>query len=103
NGIGYYKRIDEELVIPNKALSISEGALVPYNTSNKSGYYYQIFKIIAENNGFDMDTPIKDAPKEFMDELLYGTDKELEFNFVSHYTGDKTYKGTFEGVINNLE
>jgi len=104
NGLGYYKRIDEKLVIPNLELSIKEGAIAPYNTSNDTGYYYQIFKTLAEANGFDVDTPLKYAPKKFMDELLYGTDRDITFTFHSHYSeGTKEYTGTFEGIIKNLE
>ncbi len=104
NGLGYYKRIDEKLVIPNLELSIKEGGIAPYNTSNDTGYYYQIFKALAEENGFDVDTPLKYAPKKFMDELLYGTDRNITFTFNSHYSeGTKKYTGTFEGIIKNLE
>ncbi len=103
NGIGYYKEIDRDLVIPNPNLSINEGGIAPFNTANESTYYYQIFKTLAEDNKFDMDTPLKDAPKKFMDELLYGTDRTISFEFESHYNGLRNYKGNFEGVIHNLE
>ena len=59
---------------------------------------------MAEDNGFDLDTPLKDAPRKFLDELLYGTDREISFKFDSHYSGGpRTYKGSFEGIIANLE
>jgi excinuclease ABC subunit A len=103
NGIGYYKKIDKELVIPNPNLSINEGGIAPFNTANESTYYYQIFKTLAEDNGFNMDTPLKDAPKKFIDELLYGTNRIISFKFKSHYNGLRNYKGSFEGVIPNLE
>ena len=103
NGIGYYKKVDKELVIPNPSLSINEGGIAPFNTANESTYYYQIFKTLAEDNGFNMDTPLKDAPKKFMDELLYGTNRIISFQFQSHYNGLRNYKGSFEGVIPNLE
>lgn len=103
NGIGFYKEIDKEEVIPNLNLSINEGGIAPFNTANESSYYYQIFKTLAEDNGFDMDTPLKEAPKKFMDELLYGTNRVITFQFKSHYNGLRNYRGTFEGVIPNLE
>src|SRR5690606_7061356 len=87
NGIGFYKKIDEDLVIPNKELSINEGGIVPYSNSGESTYYHQIIKTLAEDNGFDLDTPLKYAPKKFMDELLYGTDREITFKFNSHFSG----------------
>ena len=104
NGIGYYKRIDEQQLIPNPELSIKEGGIAPYNTTNDSGYYYQIFKTLAEDNGFNVNTPLKHAPKKFMEELLYGTDRPIKFTFNSHYSsGAKEFTGTFEGIIKNLE
>ena len=103
NGIGYHYQIDKDLVIPNPELSINEGGIAPYNTSNESSYYYQIFKALAEDNGFDMDTPLKHAPKKFLDELLYGTDRVINIKFNSRYNGPSNYKGAFEGVIPNLE
>ncbi|QQY80051.1 excinuclease ABC subunit A [Keratinibaculum paraultunense] len=103
NGIGYHKEIDQELVIPNPDLSINEGGIAPFNTSNKSSYYYQIFKTLAQEHGFDMDTPLKDAPNEFIDELLYGSNRIISFQFKSPYNGLRNYRGKFEGVIPNLE
>ncbi len=50
-----------------------------------------------------MDAPLKDAPKKFMDELLYGTNRVISFKFESHYNGLRQYSGKFEGVIPNLE
>ncbi len=104
NGIGYHKEVDKELVIPNPELSINEGGIAPFNTANESTYYYQIFKTLAEDNGFDMDIPLKDAPKKFLDELLYGTKRTISFKFHSHYQdGIRSFKGKFEGIIPNLE
>lgn len=103
NGIGHYKEIDPELVIPNPSLSIKEGGIAPFSTSAEDTYYYQVFKAIAEKNDFDIDEPLEKAPKEFLDELLYGTKDTIRFKFKSRYSGNRTYSGTFEGVIPNLE
>jgi len=103
NGIGYYKEIDTEMIIPNPSLSIDEGGLAPYSNSGEDTYYYQIFKTLGEYHKFGMNEPLKDAPKEFMDELLYGTKRIIEFKFESHFNGSRSYKGTFEGIIPNLE
>lgn len=89
NGIGYYKKIDKDLVIPNPSLSINEGGLAPYSNSGENTYYYQIFKTLGEIHSFSMDAPLKDAPSEFLDELLYGTDRVISFNFESHFTGPR--------------
>lgn len=105
NGLGFYKEIDPDLVIPNKDLSINEGGIAPYSNSNESTYYYQIFKTLAEDNDFSLDEPLKSAPKKFLDELLYGTERAITFEFISHFDdeGKRTYKGKFEGIIPNLE
>lgn len=105
NGLGFYKEIDPDLVIPNRDLSINEGGIAPYSNTNESTYYYQIFKTLAEDNDFSMDEPLKNAPEKFLDELLYGTERAITFEFISHFDdeGKRTYKGKFEGIIPNLE
>lgn len=103
DGLGYHKKVDIEQVMPNLNLSISEGGIAAFNSSNEETYYYQIFKTLGKDNNFNMDTPLKDAPKKFMDELLYGTNRSISFKFESRFSGLKTYKGSFEGIIPNLE
>lgn len=103
NGLGFYKEIDPDLVIPNRALSIDDGGIAPFSTSAAGTYYYEIFKAIAEENSFGMKTPLKEAPKKFLDEILYGADRVISFKFDSRYEGMKNYRGTFEGIIPNLE
>lgn len=105
NGLGFHNEIDPDLIIPNMDLSINEGAIAPYSNSNESSYYIQIFKAIAEKNGFSIDEPIKNAPKAMIDEILYGTDDKIKFKFHSHFDeeGLRTYDGRFEGVIPNFE
>lgn len=103
NGLGFYKEVDPELVIPNRDLSIDEGGIAPFSSSASGTYYYEIFNAIAKENSFSMKTPLKDAPKKVLDELLYGTKKVISFRFDSRYEGMRNFRGTFEGVIPNLE
>ncbi|SHE64484.1 excinuclease ABC subunit A [Tissierella praeacuta DSM 18095] len=105
NGLGFYKEVDKDLVIPNLNLSIDEGGIAPFSSSNESTYYYQIFKTLAEDNDFSTDKPLKDAPQKFIEELLYGTDRVISFKFLSHFDeeGMRDFKGKFEGIIPNLE
>ena len=105
NGLGFHKEIDPDLVIPNRELSISEGGLDPYSNTSDGSYYYEIFKTLADDNKFSLDKPLKDAPKKFLDELLYGTKRNIEFDFLSHFDskGQRNYKGKFEGIIPNLQ
>ena len=102
NGLGFHLQIDPELVIPQKNLSIDEGAIDAYAGSAKGSYYYETIKAIADHYDFATDKPIKDAPKEMIDDILYGTDYELNFVFDSRFSGRKRYKGKFEGAITNL-
>src|SRR5690625_4286529 len=104
NGIGFYKTVDPDLVIPNKELSIAEGGIAPFSTSGENTYYYQVFKRLAQDHDFSLDRPLKEAPEKFLDELFYGTDRVISFDFESHYEkGMRNFRGTFEGIIPNLE
>lgn len=105
NGLGFSKEIDESLIIPNPELSIDEGGIAPFANSNGQTYYYQLFKALAEYHGFDTGRPLKEAPEEFIQELLYGTDREINFKFVSYFDdlGPREHTGTFEGIITMLQ
>ncbi|HLR21135.1 MAG TPA: excinuclease ABC subunit UvrA [Tissierellaceae bacterium] len=103
DGIGFYKKVDPELVLPNKDLSIKEGGVAPHSTSAPGTYYYEIFKVLAEENNFSLDEPLKNAPKKLINELLYGTDRVIKFEFKSRFQGMSDFNGTFEGIIPNLE
>lgn len=104
NGLGSHMKIDPELIIPNKNISINQGAIAPYANSSDDTYYIKMFRAIAEYYKFDLDAPIGEAPKELIDDILYGTgERELEFEFDSRFGGWKTFKAAFEGVIPNFE
>lgn len=107
NGIGHKKVVDESLVIPNNQLSIKLGAVDPWSGSSGNGentYYYKMMASLAEQYHLDVDTPIKDLPKEFIQDLLYGsTGKMISFEFESKFGGYRLYSAPFEGVIPNLE
>jgi excinuclease ABC subunit A len=104
-GLGYQMKIDVDLVIPDKNKSINEGAIVASgwgsNSSDSvSAMYYQG---LAQHYNFDLDTPVKDLPKEALDVILYGTKgKKITFNYERSY-GKGSYLASFEGIINNLE
>ncbi|MDO5724896.1 MAG: excinuclease ABC subunit UvrA [Tissierellia bacterium] len=101
NGIGFSKEPDPSLIIPNPELSIEEGAIAPYSTSEGT-YYYTMLKELAKKFKFPTDAPIKDAPKELLDAILYGSDINVKFEFDSYFSGQKVYTGRFEGVVNNI-
>lgn len=103
NGLGVKKEIDINLIIPDWTKSIAERAIAPYG-ADELGYYYQLFKAIGDNHGFDMNKPLSEAPQPFIDEILYGTNgREITVDFVSMFQGPKISSKEFEGVVTNLE
>ncbi len=104
-GLGTFMRINPDLVIPNKNLSINQGAILASGWSNAdSGTIAQMYySALAEEYGFSLDTPIKDLSDEQLNALLYGTNgKRIKMTRVNAY-GSGTYLTEFEGVINNLQ
>ena len=82
NGIGSKMEMNPDLVVPNKDLSLNEGAIVPWAKSdNKNNYYYQMLQAVAQHFKFSMDTPFKDLTEEQQHILLYGTNEKVSFNF----------------------
>lgn len=102
NGIGFSKKADLNKIIPDMNKSIDQGAIASYSSTDGT-YYVTMIRELAKLHKFDTYRPLSEAPKEFLDELLYGTDRKLKFKFNSFYSGDKIYSGTFEGIIPNLE
>ena len=104
-GLGYKMEFDEDLMIPDKSLSINEGAIVVlgWQSCAKPGSFSRaILDALAAEYRFDLDTPFKDYPKEIHDILIYGTGgKEVKV----HYTGQRgigVYDVAFEGLIENV-
>lgn len=103
-GLGCYRRIDPELIIPNKGLSIREGAIKAYGwTYNEGTIAAMYFDAIAQKHGFSVDDPISDIPKKGVDELLYGTKGEKILVKRPRNQGGGQYNTEFEGVVNNLQ
>ncbi len=101
-GLGFSKEPDPDLIIPNKDLSIADGAIAAY-TNNDGTYYMETFKALAKAFHFSIKEPIKNAPKELIDAILYGYDKIISFKFDSMFSGLKDFKGSWEGVVRNLK
>ncbi|MCP9222910.1 excinuclease ABC subunit UvrA [Erythrobacter sp. LQ02-29] len=103
DGIGEKQLFDPQLVVPNEALSLKKGAVVPWAKSNPpSPYYMQVLASLAKEYGFDLTTPWQDLAPEQRDVILYGTKgKRVPLTFKDgrkQYTVNKP----FEGVIGNL-
>ena len=106
NGLGESKEVDPDLVIPNKDLSIKQGARAAWGSVgvNDDTYYSKMVQSLANHFGVSIETPVKDLPEEFVHELLYGTNNVMvQFIYESKYGGRREYQAYFEGVIPNLE
>ena len=104
-GLGIFMRVSPDLVIPNKNLSINEGAVNATGWSKAdSGTIAQMYyRALADEYGFTLDTPVSKLSKKQLDAILYGTNgKKIKMTRVNEY-GSGTYKTDFEGVINNLQ
>ena len=106
NGLGESREVDPELVIPNKDLSIKQGAIAAWGNVSTSDdtYYSKMVQSLAAHFNVSLDTPFKDLPEDFVQELLYGQNNIMvEFIFDSKFGGRREYRAPFEGVIVNLE
>ena len=105
-GLGYKMEFSEELLIPDKSLSIMQGCiLVPgWQSANDTGSFtYAILKALADTYGFSLDTPFGDYPKEVHDILIYGTKGvPVKVKYRGH-RGVGVYDIAFEGLIRNCE
>lgn len=103
-GLGYYMSIDENLIFPDKNLSISENAIKASGWSYTEGSVAQsYFDALAKNYGFSLKTPIKNLPREVINIILYGTNGEKFPVHFSWYSSGHTVMKDFEGIINNME
>ncbi len=104
SGLGSYKEVSPELIIPNKKLSINQGAIKASGWNINDGSIARMyFEGIAKEYGFSLDIPIEMIPQEGLDALLYGTKgKKITMKRVTSY-GSGTYKNDFEGIISNLK
>lgn len=103
NGIGVKMEIDPDLIIPNKNLSLNDGAVTPWAKSNKrENYYHQMLEAVSKHFNFSMDTPFNELTKEQQDMILYGCDDKIPFSFKRR---NKSYQVNrqFEGVIPRME
>ncbi|MFN3421039.1 MAG: hypothetical protein ACK40X_04860, partial [Armatimonadota bacterium] len=102
DGLGTKAEFDPDLIIPNKNLSIADGAIAPWKLYT-SNYKKEILKAVAEVYGFSIHTPIKDLTKEQLDALLYGTDRPVRVSYVNRYGRYRTITTFFEGIIPTLQ
>lgn len=105
SGLGTFMEIDEDLIIPNRKLSINQGAVKAsgWNVADGSSIARMYFEALANEYNFSLDMPVEMLSKEAVNVILYGTKgKKIKMKRVTSY-GSGTYVNDFEGVVNNLK
>ena len=104
-GLGFKLTVDPDLIIPNKDLSLSEGAIVPWMRSgSSSGWYLSLIQSVANAYDFSTKVPVRKLPKRAMDLLLYGNKGEpVTITHKTHSGHVYNWETNFEGAISNLE
>ena len=105
-GLGYKMEFDEDLMIPDKTLSISEGAIQVMgwqSCTNKDSYTYATLRALAEGYGLDLDMPFKDIPKDLHDIFMYGGDGRILKVRYKGMRGEGVYDLNWEGLMKNVE
>ena len=102
DGLGMNLEVDLDLVIPDRSLTLNEGAIVPWNEEH-SQYYPNLLRQAAEQFGIDMDTPFQKLPSKQQNFLLYGSqEQQFHFHFDNDFGNVRDVDTTFEGVVPNI-
>lgn len=105
-GLGYRMEFDIDLMIPDRSLSISQGAIVVMgwqSCADKGSFTRAILDALAEEYGFELDTPFEQYPQKIQDILIHGTGgKEVKVHYKGQ-RGEGVYDVAFEGIIKNVE
>ncbi len=102
-GIGIIYKIDEDLIIPDKNLSINEGAIKVINNTDDNNITVTNLVTACNYYNIDMNKKISELTRKELDIILYGTHDILTFNYVSKTGNKRSTKGFYEGIITNLE
>ncbi|EOE6428770.1 excinuclease ABC subunit UvrA [Enterococcus hirae] len=102
DGLGVKLEVDQDLVIPDRTKTLSQGAIVPWNPIS-SQYYPQMLAQACESYGIDMETPFEELPLEHQEIVLNGTDELFHFHYENDFGGVRDIETTFEGVLKNIK
>ena len=105
SGLGYKLNVDPDLVIPNRDLSLAQGAIVPWvRSGSSSGWYMSLVESMAKAYGFSAKVPVKDLSESALNLLLYGNNGEpVTMHHKTHSGHDYSWETNFEGAIPNLQ
>ena len=104
-GLGYTMEFSEDLIIPDKSLSINQGAITVMgwqSSSDKKSFSNALLRALCDRFNFDLDMPFEDYPEEIKNIILYGTDVEVNVEYTGQ-RGHGVYPIAFEGLIKNVE
>jgi excinuclease ABC subunit A len=103
NGLGVKIEFDPELIIPDESKSILEGAVKPWS-GHFATFRSAMLRDVGKRFGFDLSTPISNMTERQLNVILYGTNEDIHYRYESRYSESRwEYRGSFEGVIPNLE
>ena len=105
-GLGYKMEFDVDLMIPDKRLSIQQGAITVLgwqSCTDKGSFTRAILDALAKEYGFELDTPFEEYPQKIRDILLYGTNGHQVKVYYKGQRGEGVYDVAFEGLIKNVE
>ncbi|EON3042840.1 excinuclease ABC subunit UvrA [Enterococcus hirae] len=102
DGLGVKLEVDQDLVIPDRTKTLSQGAIVPWNPIS-SQYYPQMLAQACESYGINMETPFEELPLEHQEIVLNGTDELFHFHYENDFGGVRDVETTFEGVLKNIK
>ena len=105
-GLGYKMEFDEDLMIPDKSLSIAKGAIQVIgwqSCTDPSSYTYATLQALAKEYKFDLDTPYQELPKKIQYMLIHGTDGKVVKVYYKGQRGEGVYDVAFEGLIRNVQ
>lgn len=104
NGLGFTKKVDPYLLVPDVSLSINQGALLPIANSSEGSYYVNLIYALVEASGASLDTPFKELPEALKHDIFYGTGaRTVTFSYDSKYIGNAEFNRPFEGLVTNYE
>ncbi|KRO69895.1 MAG: ABC-ATPase UvrA, partial [Cryomorphaceae bacterium BACL11 MAG-121128-bin16] len=101
NGLGKYKIVDEDKIIPNKDLSINKGAIAPI-ANRKSDWIISQIELIGKKYNFSLNTPFSEIPAIGVEAIMYGIEDTLKVHLTSAGIS-KTYKLNFDGIVNFIQ
>lgn len=104
HGLGIETEFDPDLIIPDRNLSILEGAIKPWSQGQFANFRVSMLKDVGKKFGFSLNTPINRLSHRQVETILYGTESKIRYNYTSKSSDSSwEYSGKFEGVIPNMQ